>query len=201
VTLSLDAAATAVITSDARGAHWLLEFDFASGTARYTTYPLSLVVNGNTYTGLGHVLDVSDVSETEEPGGDELTLAMTLTATTSLLSALVGSAEDYRGRAIRLYLQLTDATGQPVGAPVHRWTGRMEPARVKWTPSKPDQGPQAHIEMPCVRGGASRRRRHDGLRLSHTQQQARFPGDMGLEYLHDLAEKPVVWLSKRFQEI
>lgn len=203
MTLPLDSEATAAITSDARGAHWLIEMDFANATTlRYTTCVQDILFGGNTYTGLGHVLDVSAAGESEEPGADELTLTLTVTVTTALLAALVTDVESYRGREIRLYLQVTDATSfVPAGAAVHRWTGRMEPARVRWDRGGDGDGTRARIELPCIRGGASRRRRRDGLRLSHAQQQVKFPGDMGLEYLHGLTERPALWLSKRFQEI
>jgi hypothetical protein len=87
-----------------------------------------------------------------------------------------------------------------VGTKVHRWTGTMEPVRI--TRRVQAGGPSSgRIEMPCTRNGMSRARNYQGLRLTHAQQQAIYPADMGLEYLQALIEQPTLWLSKRFQEI
>ena len=56
------------------------------------------------------------------------------------------------------------------------------------------------VEIPCSRYGMARARNYQGLRHTHAQQQLRFPGDVGLQYMQDLIEKPALWLSKRFQE-
>ena len=106
----------------------------------------------------------------------------------------------YRGRPVRLYLQLFTEAFAPVGTKVHRWTGTMEPVRI--TRRTQAGGPSSgRIEMPCTRNGMARARNYQGLRLTHAQQQVTYPADLGLEYLQALIEKPALWLSKRFQEI
>ena len=56
------------------------------------------------------------------------------------------------------------------------------------------------IKLICSRSGANRARAGTGLRLTHAQQVARYPGDNGCEYIQTLVDKPAQWLSKRFQQ-
>jgi hypothetical protein len=199
--LTLDGTATARAAAGVAGAHWLLELDFTSGTLYFTTWPLTVVISGNTYLGLGNLLDVSTVGESEDTAADQVTLALNV-VNTALLASAIGDATFYRGRAVRLYLQLFDDTYQPVGARVQRWTGTMEKVSVSRTPSPATGGSSSgKIELRCSRSGMSRARNATGLRLTHAQQQQRFPGDMGLEYIQPLIETPALWLSKKFQEV
>lgn len=201
MSLTLDATAQARITASVRGVAWLVELDFTSGTLRYTTAPLPIVAGGNTYTALGTLVDVSPVGESENTGAEQITLGFTAVST-AMLAASLGNVEGYRGRAARLNLQLLDDTWQPAGAPVLRWAGTMQPVKVTRTRSAPEGGASVgRIELPCTRSGMARARNAQGLRLNHAQQQQRFPGDLGLEYVQTLIEQPSLWLSKKFQKL
>jgi hypothetical protein len=200
VSLALDSTAAARIAAGVRGVAWLVALDFSSGTIRYTTAPLPIVVGGDTYAALGTLAQVSTVSESENANAEQLTLGFTVQ--TSLLAATLGNVEGYRGKRARLWLQLFDEAFQPAGAPVLRWSGVMDRVSVSRTRSDAAGGPSSgRIELQCSRAGMARSRNPEGLRLSHAQQQQRFPGDTGLQYVQTLIEQPSLWLSKRFQEI
>jgi hypothetical protein len=200
VSLSLDATAAARISAGVRGVAWLVALDFGTGTIRYTTAPMAIVVGGDTYAGLGTLAQVSSVSESENANAEQLSLGFTVS--TALLSATLGNVENYRGKRARLWLQLFDEAFQPAGAPVLRWSGVMDRVSVSRTRSSADGGPSSgRIELQCSRAGMARSRNPEGLRLSHAQQQQRFPGDNGLQYVQTLIEQPALWLSKRFQEV
>lgn len=180
------------------GVAWLVELDFTGGTVRLTTAPVPITVGGDTYTGLGSLLGVSALAESEDANAERVTLTLSV-VDTAMLASVLGSASTYRGRAVRLYLHLLDATFSPVGTRVLRWAGHMEPARVRR--SSGGEGASGAIELPCSRSGLFRARNYQGLRITHAQQLQRHPGDLGLQYLQDLIEKPALWLSKRFQEV
>ena len=201
MSLTLDGTASARISAQVRGVAWLVQLDFLPSTVYYTTAPQTFVIGGNTYLGLGDLAEVSAVGESENTGAEQVTLGFAI-VNTSMLSATLGNVENYRGRAARLYLQLFDDAFQPAGAPVLRWAGTMQPAKVSRTPSDPDGGASTgRIELPCARAGMARARNPMGLRLSHAQQLQRYPGDLGLEYVQTLIEQPSLWLSKRFQRL
>ena len=95
-----------------------------------------------------------------------------------------------------------DDTFKPAGAPVLRWMGYMDKIPISRTASPPEGGPSSgRIELQCVRAGQARFRKEVGLRLTDAQQQQRFAGDLGLQYVQTLVETPSLWLSKRFQQV
>ena len=202
MSLALDGTASARIAAPVRGVAWLVQLDFLPTALYYTTWPLTPPpIGGITYIGLGSLLEVGNVSESENTSAEQVTLSLSI-VNTALLAATLGNVENYRGRSVRLYLQLFDETFQPAGAPVLRWAGTMQPVKVVRTPSDPSGGSSAgRVELPCARAGMARARNPMGLRLSHAQQQQRYPGDLGLEYVQTLVEQPSLWLSKRFQKV
>lgn len=185
----------------ALGAHWLVELDFAAATVYLTTAPVDVSSGGHIYNGLGAQLAVSGVAESEDAGADRITLSVPV-VDVAMLAAVLGPASTYRGRAVRLALQLFDETFAPVGSAVPRWAGYMEPVKVTRSAATPETGGAGagRIEMPCNRAGMARARNYQGLRHTNAQQLVRYPGDRGLEYMQALIEAPALWLSKRFQE-
>jgi hypothetical protein len=180
---------------------WLVVLEFTTGTLRFTTAPVSLVVDGNTYTGLGALASVSAVSESENSDAAKLTLGFSIVSL-GMLGATLGNVEAYRGQPAHLYLQLFDEAFQPAGAHVKRWSGTMDRVVVNRTPSDKEGGASmGTLELQCSRYGMARSRNAPGLRLNHAQQQMAYPGDMGLEYVAKLIEQPALWLTKAFQRV
>lgn len=179
------------------GVAWLVELAFVSGTLRYTTAPVTITESGNTWLGWGAVATVGSVTESEEVLGDAIALRMSI-VDQALIAASLGNVGNYRGRRATLYLQMLGSTFQPVGPKVRRWSGLMDRVEIKRTAG--EEGSTGSIEMRCARVGVARMRNAGGLRLTHEQQQRRYPGDTGLRYVRTLIEQPSLWLSKKFQE-
>jgi len=200
MSLTLDGPASSQIAAAVRGAHWLIEMDFTTGTERVTTAPLDITGGGNTYVGLGNLVEVAAVAESEDSSAAKLTIGITA-ANSAWLALAVGSVDTYRGQRVRLYLQLLDETFQPVGAMVRRWGGYMDKVQITRRNAEGGAGGSGRIELQCSRAGMARLRKAQGLRHTHAQQLQRFPGDMGLEYMQTLIEQPSLWISKKFQEV
>lgn len=188
-------------TASVVGAAWLVELQFSTGTLRLCSAAQDLAALGYTWQGLGALMGVGDVSESADVGAEQIELSLSLVST-AMLAATLGNVESYRGRRVRLWLQLLDHTFTPVADPVLRWSGTMEPINVERSPASlgGDDEPSGRIVLPCSRSGMSRARHAQGLRLTAAQQRARFPADRGLDYVRSLIEAPALWLSKRFQE-
>lgn len=197
--ITLDATALASSSATVRGAADLIELDFLSGIQRATNWPVT-ISSGGTYLGLGDIISISQIGESEDTKSDKLTISVSL-VNTAMLASLIGPATEYRGRAVRLYMQFMNETYQPAGAKALRWEGVMDKIAVPRKSNKLEGGLTGKIEIQCSRNGMSRMRNDEGLRLTHAQQQQRFPGDNGLEYVQTLVDKPAQWLSKKFQEI
>ena len=183
------------------GVAWLAQLDFASGTIYLTTAPQSLTSGGNTYTGLGSLVSIGGLNESADSGAEKLTLSLSV-ASAAMLALGLGNVEGYRGRPVRLYLQLFDEQFTPVDAPVQRWSGVMDKVAITRRPADPASTGSSggSIDLQCSRSGMARARYYQGLRLTHQQHQSRWPGDTGLQYMRTLIEKPAQWLSTRFQQ-
>lgn len=197
-----DGTASAALDSTARGIAWLVELQFASGTLRATTWPIDLDSAGFTWLRAGNALQVGNVHDSEVLDTRALDISLSV-VDTSVLALAVGDPTQFRGRSVRLRLQVVDTTGKAAGAPVLRWSGAMESVQIERQPAPVDGSGEATgtITIHCGRSGVSRSRRRNGLRLTDAQQQHRYPGDTGYQYVSALIEKPTVWLSKRFQQV
>jgi hypothetical protein len=188
-------------TATVAGVAWLVELAFTTGTLRLTTAPQDLPALGYSWQGLGNLAAVGDVSESADTGAEQIELSLSLVSTAMLASTL-GSVESYRGRRVRLWLQLLDGTFKPAGDPVLRWAGAMEPVRVERTGADitGTDEPTGRIVLPCSRAGMARARHAEGRRLTAAQIKRQWPAETGLNYVRSLIETPQLWLSKRFQQ-
>jgi len=199
--ITLDGTALATIAGPVRGAAFLVTLDFLSGLQRYTTWPHNLIVSGNTYIGIGGLGNIAPVNESDDTKTDRLILSLTI-VNSGLIAAAVGAASEYRGRAVTISLQLLDSTFIPSGAAVLRWAGVMDKIRITRNSTKLEDGVNSGtIDLECARLGMIRVRNSDGLRLTGAQRRILFPGELGLDYIPQLLERPQMWLSKKFQEI
>lgn len=201
MSVAVDSSQSARLAAPARGVAFLVEMDFAGGTIRYTDAPINLTIGGNVYLGFYTLTSATAISESEVNSTEKITLSFSV-VNQAMLALTLGGVENYRGRAIRIYLQLLTSQYQADVSPILRWSGSMDRVGVTRTRSSPDEGggSTGKIEMTCSRAGMSRARTYQGLRLTNTQQQQRHPGDRGLEYLQSLIETPALWLSKAFQK-
>lgn len=177
-----------------------LQFDSAmGGTQRMTNYPIDITTGGYTWTGLGNIIGADDITSSIEAGSDQLTLS--LSASSEMLAATIGNVEAYRGRAAKIYLQfMYPNRSVPMLSPILIYSGFMNPVKTEFDGEDSDTGIAGAIKLPLSRSGMARSRNNNGLRLTNVQQQLRFAGDKGLEYMRDLIENPTVWLSKAFQK-
>jgi hypothetical protein len=177
-----------------------LQFDSAmGGTQRMTNFPIDLPTGGYTWTGLGNVIGIDDITSSIEAGTEQLTLS--LSASSAMLAATIGNVEAYRGRAAKIYLQfLYPNTTVPMLNPILIFPGYMNPVKTEFSGEDSDTGIVGAIKLPLSRSGMARSRNATGIRLTNVQQQLRYSGDTGLEYMRDLIENPTIWLSKAFQK-
>jgi hypothetical protein len=199
--MSLDVGAEAglQLTKDWVGLAWLVEMDFSTGVQRFTNAPVNIDVGSNTYLGFGTLSSISPVKESENVTGEKMTLGFTV-VNQAMLALAIGNVAVYRGRSVRLYLQVLDDSFARKGDPVPRWFGYMDKIKIsRKRPANIGDKVYGTIEMECTRAGMSRSRRYEGLRLTHAQHTARYPGDNGFEYVQKLIEQPTRWLSRAFQ--
>lgn len=197
--MSLDAAAQAQLDQGRYATAYLVDLHFAGGILRLATVPLARVhANGAEYSGLGAGLSVAPITFSEDGRAETIKLTLGL-KDDAPLALVLGDVAGYRGRRVRIWLQVFDTAFRAQGEPELEWQGFMEPVRVRH--AKVEKGTRREVEMPCSRAGLARSRNAHGLRVTDAQHQQIYPGDLFCEYLGSLLEQPITWLSKRFQEV
>lgn len=162
------------------------ELDFASGFVRVHTGIDTITWGGFDWLGVGTLGFVSNVEESAEL--QKRTLQYTLTGIPNAMISIV-LGEDYQGRAARLYIGfLNQTTGQLVATPDLLDQGRMDVSEItESNECKVTITTESRIaawDRPVVR------------RYTNADQQARFVGDKGLEFVDQAAQKEINWGRK-----
>jgi len=183
----------ATARAPAYGAFALVELQLRSGTARYTTWPLTVNAMGQTWQGVGNLGSIGQLHESEDGAAEKLTLSLSAVDIGTRALAL-GDPADYQDRSVRVWVALLDAnTLQLSGSPVLRFAGVMDQLKIE------RDGGKAGIKMECRTGSYDRRSNPAALRMNHAQHQARHPGERGFEYLTSIIGNPAIWISKWLQ--
>ena len=179
----LPAAVATAIAAGVVPIAFFAEFQFAGGTVRMWTGYASISWNSQTWLAAGDFGGLSPVDETTEVGAAGLTFTLS-GIPSSLLS--VALADHYRGRACKLWMAImnTGATAVVDAYPV--FGGRMDVMNIE------DAGETSKITIQAESRLIDLTRART-VRYTNEEQQRLFPGDLGLEYVAKLAEKPLYW--------
>ena len=158
----------------------LVEMLFDSGALRIAIAPFNIPVGADTYVSTTLAFEMSLLSEAEA-GFDGMQLK--LSGVDSAIQAVMAS-EPYRGRTVRVLEQRFDADDALVGTAQTQWIGRIRAMgqRTLTTEAKSEiwlQGEHfdAEFAQPQV------------IRITDADQQRRYPGDLGGEYLASLQDR------------
>lgn len=160
----------------------LVELDFSSGTVYTNSSPIDLQWANKTWTGLMGVGDLDAIKENTE--NKAANIKMTLTG---IPRDLVGVSinENYQGRAVNIYLGALDENIRLYDSPVLVWAGKMDTMSVAL-------GETAAIQLKCESNLVDWSRPKI-RRYTDQEQQARFPGDLGLQFVNKMADLELTW--------
>lgn len=178
-----------VLRSGRIGQAVLVHMDFLDAPKRWWTGFGDLSVNGQTWQGLGDLINVSPISSAYQVSAEQVTFEVA--ATPEMLGLALAAKSRVRDRPVTVYLQLFAnvtmaaftpgggeiASGDPVGSPMALYSGTMQ--RMPWAASGPTQ---RTIRVECE-GLFFRRNAAPRGRWTDSDQKARYPGDRGLERL------------------
>lgn len=171
---------------------YFVELQLSTGTQRISTFNQPITWGGNTWSGFGQLINISQVQE--EEGSEAKNINITVVAAeSSWLALAIGPVEEYRGRAIKLYMCPMDKSFTLVGTPVQVWRGTMDVVVISI-----DENGEGNVTIQCETSAFSLKRR-PVFRINAAQQKQKYPTDTGFDYLVDLIAKPQLWLSKKFQ--
>ncbi len=136
------------------------------------------------FTGVGDVVAISGGAQVA--GLAAPNLSVTIAATAEMVAIAAGSVDEYKGRRFMAAIQFFDENWQVVDRPVPIFTGVMDSTTFEF-----NEGTQTitlNVESPFVRRRAARLDN-----LTHASQQAKYPDDLGLEFVHRLQDMNVNW--------
>jgi len=170
---------------------YFVEMQFSTGTQRLSSFNQTINWGGYDWSGLGQILRIAPVEESE--GADPKALTFTLVAAQAAwLAVAIGPVEEYRGRAIKMYMCPMDTSYVIVGTPVLCWRGIMDTAIINI------DGEEGGVQIKCETSAYALKRRPI-FRINAAQHRLRYPGETGMDYLDDLIANPQRWLSRAFQ--
>lgn len=169
---------------------WLLELEYAPQTSRIASPDFDVYWSSDggspddRFIGVGLLLEITGIEESAEQQSRGVTLKLSGVPTSSISLALTPS--DYVGRPATVWLALLDENNGIIGAPTREITGLMDTQDIVIGDKT------GTIELTLT----DRRSRWDQplrRRYTNEEQQARFAGDRGLEFIADLADKEIAW--------
>ncbi|WP_020474247.1 hypothetical protein [Zavarzinella formosa] len=183
MTRSIDTATEAASQDAAIHPVLFVELLFDSGPVRFHSELGTLAFGGNDFTGTGRLGGISQVDEDTELARTPLTL--TLGGIPSDMISVVLN-EHYQGRRATLYVGYLDLTTRVLVAdPIILYRGRMDTPTVS-------QGSELNITL-NVESRFSAWDRPNVSRYNNADQQARHPGDRGLEYVEQTTDRQINW--------
>lgn len=157
-----------------------VEMFFDTETVRFWTGVGQATIDGNTYTGTGQLLGISDIEETTEIAAKGATL--TLSGIPSDLLSLALS-EPYQGRICKMYFGVGDP---PFTSLTEVFAGYMDEMNI-------DEGPEyATIELK-VENKLVDLERQRVRRYTSEYQKSQYPSDKGFDFVDSIQGKPVLW--------
>jgi hypothetical protein len=160
-----------------------VKLQFDGGNVNLHTELGDLTFNADTYTGIGKLGGIGAMDEVSDLSNTSV--ALTLSGIPNdLISILL--EEQYQGRLATVFLGYLDLTSRTiVDTPVILYRGNIDKADFQidknCTITLSVQSRFAAWDKPLVR------------RFNNSDQQARFPGDKGLQFIEQTADKTIFW--------
>ena len=163
-----------------------LEMVFDSSSVRLNSTPLSLTFDGNTFLGVGNLGKISAMEEgsTTKARGIEVSISG---IDTLLLAAAL--QDEYQGRDATVWIGFLDPDHVFVDDPLIIFKGRMDVMKVAALGVTAElslsiESRYADLERPRIR------------RYTNEDQQERWPGDKGIEFVAQVArDQEMIWGS------
>lgn len=164
----------------------LVEFDFAENIRRMWDGTGVLVVDGVEWIGSGELGSISEVKFGENDDADKVTFS--LSGVSPEIVTLARSGDSVRGRDVTIYGQFLDVdTMQPLDS---KWTIRQ---LIMDTIGYGAKGPSDRSISLTAETIWTSRNLAAFAYWSDRDQQARYPGDLGCQFVATLKNKKATW--------
>ena len=167
-----------------------VELEFSTGTLRFWNGygDLTMTAGGssNTFTGLGDLIGVSPIGESDQVEAIGASLSLTGIKSSFISTALSGN---YTNRNASIFLGVFDTSKSVIADVYTLFKGKMDIMKI-------DEGSESATITLNLENRLIALDRPLNRRFTHEDQQERFSGDLGLEFVPDLQDKEIIWGKK-----
>jgi len=161
---------------------YAIEFYLDGETVRLWTGNYTITISGEDYIGAGDILSISSVQETADTQANGATISVSGIPTNYLSMAL---QEQYQGRPCRILFGILSSPSDMVEV----FSGEIDKMDINEAADSATvvvsvENVLIILERPVVR------------RFTHEDQQTRYPGDLGLEFVASLQDKELFFGRK-----
>lgn len=160
----------------------LVKADLDSGVLALWSGIGTVSYGGQSYTGAGKLLGVSEIKETQNL--EAVGISVTLSGIPSDLIS-IALTEPYQGRSLTVYFAVLDTTGAIISAVV-LFSGELDIMEIR------NDGQSGTITVKCESDLILLR---EAVNRFYTpeDQKARYSNDKGLDYIPTLQDKEITW--------
>ena len=168
---------------------WFIKAEFRSATAYWWTGYGTKTHDGHDWLGVGTLGTISGIDESSRPEATGATFTLNGIDSEMVAKALhgdtgLGFTEAYQGRPITLYLAILDDSDAIIQF-IQIYAGRMDTMTIQ-------DGETATISLTSESYLIDLFRR-SGIRYTDQAQQQLHSGDLGMEFVASIQDKPIKW--------
>lgn len=164
---------------------YAIELEFDNNPVYSWTGVGSITIDGNEYTGVANMLQISDVHETQDISAKGMTL--TLSGIPSALLALA-LTEPYQGRICKVYLGFMTSWESPDASPdvMEVFSGYMDQMTI-------EEGAETSTIAVSVESRLIDLERPRTRRYTSENQKIRHAGDRAFDFIESMQDQRLVW--------
>lgn len=188
MTRGLTSAAQAAVAGETVARQVAVALDFPSGIARWNSSPADIVIDGQTFLGVGALGTISATEEGIELRSYGMTVGITGVPRDAIALAL---GQAYQGRPGTIWeVVLNSTTWQPVASPIVIFRGRMDQMDI-------GLGTTAQVTV-RLENRLTDWERPKIRRYTDADQRKRDPQDGAFRFLPATTEKEIIWPARSF---
>lgn len=184
---SLDANLTAALAAGAAVPVTLVKIEFSSGTVALNSSNWPFVVDGTTYSGAAGLGSISAIAD---QGGELPGVSLELGwVDSSSITAALDATDVVQGSAVTIKTLLLDSTTYAQVGTLTDWIGYADTMTIS------EGGEKCAVSLACESKGVDLIRGTPST-YNDADQQAIYPGDLGMAYVTSQTDNPVVWPAR-----
>ena len=184
---TLTSGMTAVTTADVVRPAYFVRMVFDSGESPNVLNIWNgigdLAYGGNTYTGTGDLLSISQITETSDISATGINVSLTGVKTSFIA---IAKDHEYQGRPLSVSLGAFDASGDLIADPVIVFSGFMDTMTISESGAYSTIGISVENKLVSFERTKVRRYTAEDQKIDH-------PTDKGFEYVTAIVQKEIIW--------